>query len=107
MPMSISVMDHEEKIIKKGKLKHEDSIWTKTIILGEKCKVSEEDEDAIIYDKDGNKIPAYHKRAYSTLSSQNSNPNVDRSSFLNVVGLEKEIVNKDSDVKEGHRMSVS
>ena len=48
MPRSLSVMitrDREEKNRKKGKLKHEDSIWTKTIILGEKCKVSEESEE--------------------------------------------------------------
>ncbi|KAK3213165.1 hypothetical protein Dsin_017871 [Dipteronia sinensis] len=80
MPRSLSVMtqDREEKNRKKGKLKHEDSIWTKTIILGEKCKVSEEDDDAIIYDNGGNRISAYHKKTHSTMSlSRQNSHNID------------------------------
>ncbi|GER35407.1 RNA-binding (RRM/RBD/RNP motifs) family protein [Striga asiatica] len=47
----------------KKKLKHEDSIWKKTIILGEKCRVpEEEDEETILYDENGNRISAYHHR---------------------------------------------
>ncbi|KAH7574393.1 hypothetical protein ACOSQ2_008779 [Xanthoceras sorbifolium] len=80
MPRSLSVMaqDREEKNRKKGKLKHEDSIWTKTIILGEKCKVSDEDDDAIIYDNKGNKIPAYHKKTQSTMSLSRQNSQIDQ-----------------------------
>lgn len=41
-----------------GKLKHEDSIWMKTIILGEKCRVPDEEEGAIIYEGKGKRISA-------------------------------------------------
>ncbi|CAN6582926.1 unnamed protein product [Malus baccata var. baccata] len=47
---------------KNGKLKPEDSIWMKTIILGEKCKVPDEDE-AVIYDAKGRRIPAYRPKS--------------------------------------------
>ncbi|KAH0990187.1 hypothetical protein GBA52_001670 [Prunus armeniaca] len=40
----------------------EESIWMKTIILGEKCKVPDEDEVAI-YDAKGRKIPAYRPKS--------------------------------------------
>ncbi|KAI4376437.1 hypothetical protein MLD38_014199 [Melastoma candidum] len=40
---------------KQDKLKLEDSIWTKTIILGEKCRVPDDDE-GVYYDNKGNKI---------------------------------------------------
>ncbi|KAL5559459.1 hypothetical protein UlMin_035670 [Ulmus minor] len=53
---------------KKEKLKMEDSIWMKTIILGEKCKVSDEEEEAVIYEGKGRKISAYHPRTASSLS---------------------------------------
>ncbi|KAL6985546.1 hypothetical protein U1Q18_018922 [Sarracenia purpurea var. burkii] len=50
------------------KLKHEDSIWKKTIILGEKCRVPDEDEDdAVMYDEKGNRISAYHRKTQSSL----------------------------------------
>lgn len=52
----------------KGKLKHEDSIWMKTIILGEKCKVAHEENGAIIYEANGKRISAYHPRTISSLS---------------------------------------
>ncbi|RAL52865.1 hypothetical protein DM860_007633 [Cuscuta australis] len=58
------------------KLKHEDSIWKKTIILGEKCKVpDEEDDDDIVYDEKGNKVTPYHPKtsiALQPLSRQSS-----------------------------------
>lgn len=59
----------EEKVKKdhiKSKLfKHEDSIWKKTIILGEKCRVPEEEEDDILYDEKGNKFSTYHPKTHS------------------------------------------
>ncbi|MED6219748.1 hypothetical protein PIB30_038577 [Stylosanthes scabra] len=51
----------------KGKLP-EDSIWMKTIILGEKCKTDEVD-DPIIYEGKGKRIAAYHPRNRSTMGS--------------------------------------
>lgn len=54
-------------------LKHEDSIWKKTIILGEKCKIPDEDEETILYDEKGNRISTYHPKGLSKpLSRQNS-----------------------------------
>lgn len=63
----------EEK--KEKKLKREDSVWKKTIILGEKCRVPQEDDDTILYDEKGNRISTYHPKTPSTalsMSRQNS-----------------------------------
>ncbi|KAG8381789.1 hypothetical protein BUALT_Bualt05G0009300 [Buddleja alternifolia] len=57
------------------KLKHEDSIWKKTIILGEKCRVPDEDDDTILYDENGNRISTYHPKntvGIRSFSRQNS-----------------------------------
>ncbi|PSR91326.1 Regulator of nonsense transcripts 3B like [Actinidia chinensis var. chinensis] len=43
------------------KLKPEDSVWKKTIILGEKCRVPDED-DTILYDEEGKRISTYHPK---------------------------------------------
>ncbi|KAF5743179.1 hypothetical protein HS088_TW09G01244 [Tripterygium wilfordii] len=73
LPRSLSMArgrDRVEKVIhqrKKGKT--EDSIWMKTIILGEKCKVPAED-DAVVYDGEGNEISTYHPK--TTMSRTNS-----------------------------------
>ncbi|EOY29937.1 Uncharacterized protein TCM_037314 [Theobroma cacao] len=61
---SISV----NKIREKGKSKAEESVWTKTIILGEKCRVSDDHDDAVIYDGKGNRVTTYHPRSLSTVS---------------------------------------
>lgn len=79
MPRSLSLarlhQDREDKNIQKknGKMKHEDSVWMKTIILGEKCKVPDEDE-GVIYDGKGNRISTYHPKTSSSrpVSRQNS-----------------------------------
>lgn len=66
------VVDLEKRKDKKL-LKHEDSIWKKTIILGEKCRIPEEDDDTIFYDEKGNRISTYHPKSSSKpLSRQNS-----------------------------------
>lgn len=68
-------IDHKKK---DKKLKHEDSIWKKTIILGEKCKVPDEDDDSILYDEKGNRISTYHRKSTSlALSRQSSNVDPD------------------------------
>ncbi|KAI3468110.1 hypothetical protein Pfo_024773 [Paulownia fortunei] len=51
------------------KMKQEDSIWKKTIILGEKCKVPEEDDDSILYDENGHRISTYHRKSQSGVLS--------------------------------------
>ncbi|KAK7351284.1 hypothetical protein VNO77_10607 [Canavalia gladiata] len=66
MPRSLSVRHHKEDKIK-GKLKPEDSVWMKTIILGEKC-VPDEEADAVIYEGKGKRISAYHTKRHSSIS---------------------------------------
>ncbi|OWM63376.1 hypothetical protein CDL15_Pgr022121 [Punica granatum] len=59
--------------------KREDSIWTKTIILGEKCQVPDEDEDdGIIYDHKGKRISTYHPKNQRSLPVSRSNSFIDR-----------------------------
>ncbi|KAE9586880.1 hypothetical protein Lalb_Chr23g0267841 [Lupinus albus] len=72
MPRSFSVakmrdlMEDKGNNIK-GKLKSsEDSVWMKTIILGEKCVPDE--EDPVIYEGRGKKISAYHPKNSSSIS---------------------------------------
>lgn len=72
VPRSLSVSRHGDQKDdngrhKKGKIKADDSVWMKTIILGEKCKVANEDE-AVIYEGQGKKISAYHPRTASSIS---------------------------------------
>jgi len=55
------------------KLKRDDSVWMKTIILGGKC-VPDEEDDVVIYEEKGKKISAYHPRkpTSSSISSHSS-----------------------------------
>ncbi|GAU34441.1 hypothetical protein TSUD_06520 [Trifolium subterraneum] len=70
MPRSLSLARNWDKkedkdknleIGKKEKLKADEGVWMKAIILGEKC-VPDEEEDAVIYEGKGKKISAYHPR---------------------------------------------
>ncbi|KAI3505763.1 hypothetical protein L1887_27990 [Cichorium endivia] len=55
------------------KLQRENSVWKKTIILGEKCRVPDEDEDDIIYDENGMRITTFHrKQSGLSISRQSS-----------------------------------
>ncbi|EYU20339.1 hypothetical protein MIMGU_mgv1a022725mg, partial [Erythranthe guttata] len=64
---------------KDKKFSHEDSIWKKTIILGEKCRVPDEDEDSILYDEKGRKISTYHPKSHSgTLSYARQSSSTDQ-----------------------------
>jgi len=58
----------------KNKLSHEDSVWKKTIILGEKCRVPDDEEEAVVYDEKGRRIPTFHRKQSKGLqiSRQNS-----------------------------------
>ncbi|PSS01259.1 Phosphatidylinositol 3,4,5-trisphosphate 5-phosphatase [Actinidia chinensis var. chinensis] len=66
---------HEKKRGDK-KLKHEDSIWKKTIILGEKCRVPDED-DTILYDEKGNRISTYHPKNPGSLPMSRQSSYID------------------------------
>nr|GLL47042.1 unnamed protein product [Ipomoea trifida] len=67
-------------------LKHEDSVWKKAIILGEKCRVPDEDEEAIVYDEKGKRISTYHPKtksnAFEILSRQNSIAEEEEEKFI-------------------------
>lgn len=52
---------------KSDDFKTEESVWMKTIILGEKC-VPDEEESSVIYEGKGKRISAYHPRSSSSLS---------------------------------------
>ncbi|CAN6682406.1 unnamed protein product [Malus baccata var. baccata] len=93
---------------KNGKLKPEDSVWMKTIILGEKCKVPEEDE-AVIYDAKGRRIPAYHPRSrQSSFIDPNAllDQNMKRVELENKINQEaehkQENKNQESDQENNH-----
>lgn len=77
IPRSRSVSKHRQDG-KKEKLKREDSIWTKTIILGEKCRVPDDDDDAIIYDGKGNRISTYRLRTPRSLTVSRTNSMIDQ-----------------------------
>ncbi|GKC92840.1 hypothetical protein Tco_1158282 [Tanacetum coccineum] len=59
------------------KLTREDSVWKKTIILGEKCRIPDEDDDDIILDENGQRITTFHRRqsCSSSISRQSSDVN--------------------------------
>lgn len=73
MPRTLSVARRrdppkEDTIKKIKKAKPEDNVWMKTIILGEKCQVPDDQEDAVIYEGKGKKVSAYHPKTKSTPS---------------------------------------
>ncbi|KAJ0031889.1 hypothetical protein Pint_13769 [Pistacia integerrima] len=78
-----SVKNQYEK--KKGKLKsgEDNSVWRKTIILGEKCRPDDDDDDIMIYDNKGNRISTYHKKTndQSNHSLSRANSFIDPSSI--------------------------
>ncbi|KAJ1442822.1 hypothetical protein SESBI_00703 [Sesbania bispinosa] len=59
--------DHHKEEKKGGKVKGDESVWMKTIILGEKC-VPGEEEDVVIYEGKGKKISAYHPKNSTSMS---------------------------------------
>ncbi|KAI9106511.1 hypothetical protein K1719_022039 [Acacia pycnantha] len=60
-----------DHLMMKGTHQQEDSVWMKTIILGGKCQVPEDEEEAVIYEKKGKKVEAYHPRTKSSTSFSN------------------------------------
>nr|XP_018674999.1 PREDICTED: uncharacterized protein LOC108951517 [Musa acuminata subsp. malaccensis] len=51
----------------------EDSIWKKTIILGEKCKVSSDDEEEEVAGEKGNRQKHYHPRTPRSRQTSRNN----------------------------------
>ncbi|CAN4101580.1 unnamed protein product [Withania somnifera] len=66
-----------------SKPKNEDSIWKKQIILGEKCKVSnqDEDDDTILYDENGNRILIYHSKQLNVMSVSRQSSEINTNSI--------------------------
>ncbi|EPS66528.1 hypothetical protein M569_08251 [Genlisea aurea] len=52
----------------------EDFLWKKPILLGEKCRIAdeEEDDDAILYDENGNRMYAYRRSFFSSSPQRRS-----------------------------------
>ncbi|KAK9102533.1 hypothetical protein Sjap_019787 [Stephania japonica] len=69
-----------EKRQKQKYFKPEDSIWMKTIMLGEKCRIPTE-EDAIIYDEKGKRLSSYPSRGPRSLPVSRSNSFTNLPSF--------------------------
>jgi len=77
LPRNLSIAknwDHlkEEKF--KPLVKTEESVWMKTIILGDKC-VPDEEDDPVIFEGKGKKISAYHPKTISSMSMSVSRQN--------------------------------
>ncbi|CAI8599418.1 unnamed protein product [Vicia faba] len=72
LPRNLSLAKNWDQIkedINKAKPKTEESVWMKTIILGDKC-VPDDEHDPVIFEGKGKKISAYHPKSYSTISRQ-------------------------------------
>lgn len=60
----------------------DECIWKNAIILGEKCRVSGEDDDeAILYDEKGNRIVAYATRTPRSLPVSRTSTFIDPSEY--------------------------
>ncbi|KAF5175247.1 hypothetical protein FRX31_035170 [Thalictrum thalictroides] len=71
----------EHQQVKQKQSKPEDSIWTKKILLGEKCRVPDEDDDAIFYDERGNRLSSYPVKTPRSVPVSRSNSFIDKDSL--------------------------
>ncbi|CAN1162641.1 hypothetical protein LINPERPRIM_LOCUS1069 [Linum perenne] len=94
---SVSEAKKQYKAEKKErkKLKNEDSVWMKTIILGEKCKVPDDDEEdeeeettGVLVDGKGRKVRAYHPRTMSSYALSRTNSSLDHTASQSMEGSE-------------------
>lgn len=100
MPRSLSMPKkrdgEEDKYVRKKKLKAENSILVRPIILGEKCRVLDEEEEG---DEDhSQRMPKnriYHPRSLSSISISRTNSKID----MNVIPVKD--TSEDSMEKEG------
>lgn len=76
VPRNLSVAKGVGDGRKKEKSKTEDSVWMKTIILGDRC-VPDEGDDGVIYEQKGKKISAYHPRNSSSISISRPTSSID------------------------------
>lgn len=66
-------------VFENDKMTRSDSLLSKTIILGGKCRIPDEDEDHVILDENGQPITTFHRRqSCSSMSRQSSNTNEDQ-----------------------------
>ncbi|CAI0381647.1 unnamed protein product [Linum tenue] len=74
--------DREERKNKREKMRNEDSVWMKTIILGEKCKVPDQEDDMdVIFDGKGRKVSTYHPRTMSSYGLSRTNSSIDHTAI--------------------------
>lgn len=66
---------------KKGKLKAEDSILIRPIILGEKCRVPADEDDAVLYDGKGKRITTYHPKSSASYSLSRNTSIIDQTAI--------------------------
>lgn len=81
MPRSLSMAmkrdKEEDKSVRKKKLKAENSILVRPIILGEKCRVLDEEEGDEDHKQRIPKHRIYHPRSLSSISISRTNSNID------------------------------
>lgn len=84
--MRLWIGKEEEKAAEREEA--EGSVWMKTIILGERCRVpAEEDDDAVFYDGKGNRISAYHPRTPRSLPVSRTCSYIDPTSVPRLHGV--------------------
>lgn len=67
---------HKQAAARENAPPGEESVWMKTIILGEKCRVpnsDDDDEDMVVYDERGNKKRMYHPKTPRSLPVSRTN----------------------------------
>lgn len=69
--------DHHKQKPRKEEDATEESLWMKTIILGERCRVPNDDDEAIVYDEKGNRISTYQPRSARSLPVSRTSSYID------------------------------
>ncbi|KAJ0977462.1 hypothetical protein J5N97_012936 [Dioscorea zingiberensis] len=79
IPEGLKLHEGLSKIRTSRRERHEkteidDSLWKKTIILGEKCRVQSDDEEEVpVFDEKGNRQKNYHERTLSSVTISRAN----------------------------------
>ncbi|KAL1212710.1 hypothetical protein V5N11_021265 [Cardamine amara subsp. amara] len=98
MPRSLSVAmkrdKEEDKFVKKKKMKAEKSILVRPIILGEKCRVLDEEEGDEDHKQRMPKHRIYHPRSLSSISISRTNSNID-ANVIPVNETSEDLMNKE------------
>ncbi|XAR70778.1 hypothetical protein NMG60_11027762 [Bertholletia excelsa] len=82
-----SGMRQLSRLENRKQLKHEDSIWKKAIILGDKCRP--EDDDTIVYDEKGRPVSTYHPKAPCSVAISRQESSIDQDAIPSTAAGEK------------------